>query len=120
MDTGLDFFNAWAKTQQEFLETSLKSQEAFRSQWLESMKKSQETFTHMANTYDNPQSKEAVKLFNAWFGGVVSSSELFNDQVVKLQQSWQKTLEIQMEQSKELVKGFSEYLKQAQAAGKPS
>lgn len=118
METGLDFFNAWAKTQQEFLETSLKSQEAFRSQWLESMKKTQESFASMAGAYDNPQTKEAAKLFNNWFNTVISSSELFNEQVLKLQQSWQKTLEIQVEQSKELVKGFSEYIKQAQAAGK--
>ena len=117
MDTALDFFNAWAKTQKEFLDTSFKSQEAFRSNWLESMKKTQDSFINMTNTYDNPQSKELAKLFNTWFNTVISSSELFNDQVLKMQQSWQKTLEAQIEQSKDLVQSFSAYLKQAQAAG---
>lgn len=118
MDIGLDFFNAWAKTQKEFLETSLKSQEVFRSHWLDSMKKTQDSFMNMANAYDTPQSKELAKLFNTWFNTVISSSELFNDQALKMQQSWQKTLEVQMDQSKELVKGFSEYLKNTQPAGK--
>jgi hypothetical protein len=84
MATGLDFFDAWAKTQKEFLDTSLKSQEAFRAQWLESIKKTQETFLNTANAYDNPQSREAAKLFNTWFSGVISSSELFNEQVLKV------------------------------------
>ncbi len=114
MDTGLDFFNNWAKTQKEFLETSLKSQEVFRSHWLDSMKKTQESFLASVGGYDNPQSKEVAKLFNTWFNTVISSSELFNDQVSKVQESWQKTLEIQIEQSQTLVKGFTEYLKQTQ------
>lgn len=118
MDITLDYFNTWAKTQKEFLDTSLKSQEVFRSHWLESMKKTQDSFMSMANAYDNPQSKELAKLFNTWFGTVISSSELFNDQALKMQQSWQKTLEMQMEQSKDLFQSFSTYLKQAQAAGK--
>jgi hypothetical protein len=32
-----------------------------------------------------------------------------------MQQAWEKALEIQLEQSKELVKGFSEFLKKAEA-----
>jgi hypothetical protein len=118
MDVSLDFFDTWAKTQKEFLDSSLKTQEAFRSHWLDSMKKSQDSFMGMANSYDNPQSKELAKFFNTWFSTVISSSELFNDQALKMQQSWQKTLELQMEQSKELVQGFSDFLKQTQAAAK--
>lgn len=113
MDKGLEFFDAWAKTQKEFLETSLKTQEAFRAHWLESMKKSQESFFSTAGTLDNPHAKEMLKLFNAWIGTMINTSELFNEEVVKLQQSWGKTLENQIEQSKELVKVFSEYLQNA-------
>jgi len=121
MATGIDFFDAWAKTQKEFLETSQKSQEAFRSQWLESIKKTQESFLSTANAYDNPQSKEAAKFFNTWFTGVINSSELFNQQVLQIQQAWEKALEIQIEQSKELAKGFAEFVKQAEVkpADKP-
>jgi hypothetical protein len=118
MDNGLDFFNNWAKTQKEFLDTSLKSQEVFRLNWLESIKKTQDSFLSIANGYDNPQGKELAKLFNTWFNTVISSSEAFNDQALKSQQSWQKALETQIEQSQELVKTFSEYLKQAQPADK--
>lgn len=113
MDKGLEFFDAWAKTQKEFLETSLKTQEAFRNHWLDSMKKSQESFFNVAGTTENPHAKEMLKLFNAWMGTMINTSELFNGEVVKLQQSWGKTLENQIEQSKELVKVFSEYLQKA-------
>ena len=110
MEKGLEFFDAWAKTQKDFLESSLKSQEVFRSHWLDSMKKSQETFLDSAGSFDNPQSKEALKLFNTWFNSVISSSELFNEEVLKVQKTWEKTLETQLEQSKELVKGFTDFL----------
>jgi hypothetical protein len=112
MDKVLEFFDVWAKSQKEFLETSLKSQEVLRTNWLEAMRKTQEFFLNTAGSIDNPQQKEVLKLFNAWYDSTINSSQLFNDEVVKIQQSWQKTLETQIEQSKALVKGFSEYLKQ--------
>lgn len=110
MEIGLEFFDAWAKAQKNFLESSIKSQEIFRSNWLESMKKTQEAFLNSASSFDNPQSKEAMKLFNTWFSNVISSSELLNEEVLKIQKTWEKTLETQLEQSKELVKGFTEFL----------
>ena len=110
MEKNLEFFEAWAKTQKDFLESSLKSQEIFRTQWLESMKKTQEAFLNSAGAFDNPQSKEALKLFNTWFTNVISSSELFNEEVLKVQKTWEKTLETQLVQSKELVKGFTDFL----------
>jgi hypothetical protein len=113
MDKGLEFFDAWAKTQKEFLETSLKTQEAFRAHWLESLKKSQESFFSTASSVNNPHAQEILKLFNVWIGTMINTSELFNSEVVNLQQSWGKTLENQIEQSKELAKVFSEYLQKA-------
>lgn len=115
MEKGLEFFDAWAKTQKDLIESSLKSQEIFRSQWLDSMKKTQEAFLSSAGSFDNPQSKEALKLFNTWFNSVISSSELFNQEVQKIQQTWEKLLENQLEQSKEIAKGFTDFLsKQAE------
>jgi len=115
MDKGLEFFDAWAKTQKEFLETSLKTQEAFRTNWLESMKKSQESFFSIAGSFDNPHAKEMLKLYNTWIGTMINNSELFNNEVVKLQQSWGNALENQIEQSKELARVFTEYLKKTEA-----
>jgi len=113
MDKGIEFFDAWAKTQKEFLDTSLKTQEVFRAHWLDSLKKSQESFFSTANSANNPHAQDILKLFNAWIGTMISTSELFNDEVVKLQQSWGKTLDNQIEQSKELTKVFTEYLQKA-------
>jgi hypothetical protein len=114
MDKALEFFDAWAKAQKEFVETSLKSQEVFRLNWLDSMKKTQEFFLTSSGSFENPQAKEMVKLFNNWFSTIITSSQLFNDEIVKMQKSWEKTLETQIEQSKELVKGFSDFLKQTE------
>jgi hypothetical protein len=115
MDKVLEFFDTWAKTQKEFLETSLKSQEVFRSNWLDSMKKTQESFLTTSSSYDNPQAKEMLNLFNNWFTTMINSSQLFNDEIVKIQKSWEKTLETQIDQSKELVKGFTVFLKQPES-----
>lgn len=115
MDTGLNFFSNWAKNQGEILETTLKSQEVFRSHWLESMKKTQESFLATVSSYDNPQSKEAANLFSKWFDYVIGSTEVFNDQVTKLQHIWQNTLRTQLEQSQALTNDFVDYLKKSQS-----
>jgi hypothetical protein len=78
------------------------------------LKKTQEAFLTTAGHYDNPQSKEVIKLFNTWFDSVFNSSELFNDQVLKVQETWKQTLEAQIEQSQALAKGFADYLKQTE------
>ena len=113
MDKGLEIFDTWAKTQKEFLETSLKTQENFRAHWLDTLKKSQETFANTAGATDNPQANEILKLFNAWVGTVINTSELISAEAAKLQQSWSKTLDNQIDQTKELVKVFSEYLQKS-------
>ena len=113
MDKGLEFFDAWAKTQKDFLETSINTQETFRAHWLDSMKKSQESFLGTAGSVDNPHTKEILKLFNAWIGTMINTSELFNGEFVKLQKSWGQTLENQIEQSKEMTKVFSAYIEKA-------
>ncbi len=111
MEKGLEFFDAWAKTQKGFLESSLRSQEILRSQWLDSMKKTQEAFLNSASSFDNPLAKETLKLYNIWFNGVIGSSELFNEELLRLQKSWEKMLENQLEQNRQLAKSFEDFLK---------
>jgi len=114
METGLEFFDSWAKSQKEFLETSLKSQEEFRAHWLDTMKKMQASFLQTAGSPENPQSREMLNFFNTWLNSMMNSTEVFSDEVVKIQRTWQKTLENQMEMSKELAKNFSDYFKRAE------
>lgn len=117
MEKGLEFFDAWAKTQKELIESSLKSQEIFRSHWLASMRKTQEAFLASVSTFDNPQSKEALKLFNTWFNSVISSTELFNEEAQRIQKTWEKLLDNQLEQSKEIAKGFTDFLSKQATRG---
>lgn len=114
MEKGLEFFDAWAKSQKDFLDASLKSQEEFRSHWLDSMRKMQQSFLASAGSTDNPQNKEMLNFFNTWFGTMMNSTEVFSDEVVKIQKTWKSTLEKQMEVSRQLVKNFSDYFKQAE------
>ena len=111
MEQGLEFFDAWAKAQKDFLENSRKSQEMFRSQWLESMKKTQEAFVNSVSSIDNPQIKEVLKLYNTWFNVVIFSSQLLNDEAMRMQKSLEKMLENQLEKNRELVKAFSDFVK---------
>jgi hypothetical protein len=112
MDKGIEFFDAWAKSQKEFLEASLKSQEEFRAHWLESMKGMQEFFLKTAGPSETPQSKEMLNFFNSWFSTMLKSSEIFSDEAVKIQKTWKTALEHQMEMSRELVKNFSNFFQQ--------
>jgi hypothetical protein len=74
------------------------------------MKMAQEALLKSASSFDNPQIKEALKFYNTWFDMVMSSFESFSEEVLRMQKTWEKMLENQLEQSKALVKGFTDLL----------
>ncbi len=53
-----------------------------------------------------------MKFYNTWFDMVMSLFESFSEEVLKMQKTWQKMLENQLEQSKALAKGFTDLLNQ--------
>jgi hypothetical protein len=118
MDSGFEFFDTWVKTQKGFLETSLKTQESLRDQWLETLRKSQASFLNASGEVENPQAAELLKLVNTWIGAVIHSSEQLNAEVLRLQKTWGTSIETQIEQSKDLVKALSEYLKKSSVTSK--
>lgn len=114
MEKGLEFFDAWVKSQKEFLETWLQSQKEFLANWSESIKKLQESFVNMGSSQEGP-GKEMADLFNSWFTTMVNSSKVFSDEAVKIQETWKNTFEKQMEMSREMVKNLSRLCEQAGA-----
>lgn len=112
MEKGLEVFDAWVKSQKEFLDAWLKSQKEFQTNWIESMKKLQESFTNLGFSQDGP-GKEITNLFNSLFNNMTNSSKIFSDEALKMQETWKITVEKQMEMSKEMVKNFSLLFEQA-------
>jgi hypothetical protein len=110
MEKGLEFFDAWVKSQKEFLETWSKSQQEFLNNWNDSTKKLQETFVNLGTSQEGP-AKEMTGLFSSLFNNMASSTKIFSDEAVKMQETWKGTVEKQMEMSREMVKNFSQMFK---------
>jgi hypothetical protein len=106
MEKGLEFFDAWVKSQKEFLDTWLQSQKEFLADWSESIRKLQESCVNMGSSQEGP-GKETAALFNSWFTTIVNSSKVFSDEAVKIQETWKNTIEKQMEITGEMVKNLS-------------
>ncbi len=112
MEKGLEFFDAWVKSQNEFLETWLKSQKELLTNWTESIQKLQASFLNLEGFKEGP-GKEMLNLFNSWFNTMSNSAKVFSDEVVKIQETSKGAFEKQMEMSRDMVKNFSELFKQA-------
>ena len=112
MEKGMEFFDAWVKSQNEFLETWLKSQKELLTNWTESIQKLQASFLNLEG-FKEGTGKEMLDLFNPWFNYMTNSAKVFSDEVVKIQETSKGTFEKQMEMSRDMVKNFSELFKQA-------
>jgi hypothetical protein len=111
MEKGLEFFDAWVKSQKAFLETWSESQEEFLTNWNESTKKLQETFVNLGTAQEGP-AKEMTGLFSSLFNNMANSTKFFTNEAMKIQETWKGTVEKQMEMSREMVKNFSQLFKQ--------
>jgi hypothetical protein len=114
MEKGLEFIDAWVKSQKEFMENWVKSQKEFMENWTEATKKLQESFMNMGDSQGGP-TKEMLNLYNSWLTTMVNSSKVFADEAGKIQETWKNAVENQMEMSSEMVKNFSELFEQAEA-----
>ena len=112
MENGLEFFDAWVKSQKEFLQTWSSSQKEFLAHWNESIKKLQESFAILGVAPEGA-GKEITDLFRSAFNNLASSTKVFSDEAVKIQETWKATAEKQMEMSREMVKNFSQLFERA-------
>lgn len=112
MEKAFEFFNGWLKSQRDFLENWVKTQKEFMENWTEATKSLQEALFSQAGSHNGPTGKEMTELYNSWVTTMVGSSKVFTDEAIKIQETWKKTVEKQMEMSKEMFKSFSELLRQ--------
>ncbi|MGD0887412.1 MAG: hypothetical protein ABSA46_21425 [Thermodesulfovibrionales bacterium] len=117
MDKETDFFDGWLKSQKDFLENWVKNQREFMENWTESTKKMQEAFSSQIGSHKGRPGEEMFELYNSLVTAMVDSSKVFTEEAIKTQETWKHTVEKQMELSKEIVKNFSELVKQT-AEGK--
>jgi hypothetical protein len=112
METQIDYFDTWANTQKQALDSLLSSQKQLRKQWEDSMQQVQASFSALP-VQDNPQAKEAMALFNTWFSTMLNASKAFGDEALKVQETLNGTLEKQVAISREVVSSLSELAKPA-------
>jgi len=112
MDKGIDFFDAWLKSQKEFLDNWMKSQKEFMENWMESANKLRQVFPGAGGSPEGMAPKAMIDFYNSWFTTMINSSKTFTDEAVKVQETWKETVEKQMEMSREMAKNYFDLLKQ--------
>ncbi|MBI5741822.1 MAG: hypothetical protein HZA16_14055 [Nitrospirae bacterium] len=109
---GADAFNLWMKSQKEFSDTWLKSQSDFIESWMSATKDFQVSFLSLMSGGKNGESKEEIsKLMESWREFMHDSYKVFNDGIVKMQETWKGAFDKQMEISRELAKKSSDLVK---------
>jgi hypothetical protein len=111
MEKEFEYLEAWMKAQKEYLDTWSKSQKEFMNNWSESLKTFQGSFEKFGGTQEGA-SKDIGNFFNSILNNMTNSAKFFGDEMIKVQETWKSSLEKQMEASKEMIKNFSQFLKQ--------
>ena len=111
MEKAFEFFDTWVKSQKDFLDIWIRSQKELMDIWLDSIKKIQLSFSIMAGS--QRVSLQLLELFNSWFTTMLSLSKAFTEGITNLQNAW-KTIEKQMEMSKEITKQFLDLVAKAE------
>ncbi|MDO8446843.1 MAG: hypothetical protein Q7T53_12240 [Deltaproteobacteria bacterium] len=102
MEKGTEFFDAWIKSQKDFMGNWVKAQKEFMENWTAGTKKIQESIASMGGTQEGP-AKEFFNQYNTWMNTMISSSKVFTDEATKMQEAWVNSVEKQMD----LLKNFS-------------
>ena len=111
MEKAFEFFDPWLKSQKDFLGNWTGSQKELMDNWIESIKKIQLSFSTMAGSQG--VSPQLLERFNSWYITMLSLSKAFTEGITNLQNAW-KTIEKQMEMSKEIAKRFFDLLKKGE------
>ena len=112
MDKMMELFDAWMKSQRDFMDSSIKAQKEFTDNWIEATKKVQETFLNIGIPQEGAM-KEPLNLYKTWFTSMANSSKVFTDEAGNIQETFKNVVERQMEMGREAVKNFSDLFSKA-------
>jgi hypothetical protein len=107
-----NYFDSWTQSQKLALENILGAQKQLRAQWMDSMQKVQDSLAGLP-VQDNPQAKEAAKLFNTWFSTMLTASQAISEEALKVQETLNGALEKQVAISREVVSTLAQMAKPA-------
>lgn len=108
LEKGPDVLDAWLKSQRDILGNWGKSQKDFLETWMESTRNFQKVFLDMANLREG---SEASKLFDSWFSTFIESSRTLTDEMENIMETWESTVEKQMETSRAMARRFFEIIR---------
>ncbi|HXX53789.1 MAG TPA: hypothetical protein VEI28_04380 [Thermodesulfovibrionales bacterium] len=108
LEKGPDVLNSWLKSQGDVLEHWEKSQKDFLERWMESTRNFQQIFLDMGNLREG---SEASALFNSWFSAFIGSCRTLTDEMEHIMDAWERTVEKQMETSREMAIKFFEIIR---------
>jgi hypothetical protein len=106
MENILEYVEAWMKSQKDFMESWVKSQKEFTANWMVTTRIIQGSLINMAKPPEG--SKDILDFYKSALIAMVESSKSLTDEAEKIQETWKKTAERQMDLSREIAKNYSE------------
>ena len=113
MEMQLDYYDAWTEAQKTFSKNIVTAQNEMRAQWLDSVQKVQDSINNLPGVQDNPQAKEVLKLYNAWFDNMLETSKTMSEEAFKVQSALQGAIEKQFELGRQVASNLVELSKPA-------
>jgi predicted metal-binding protein len=112
MEQILEFVDAWMKFQKEFMQSWVKSQKEFTDNWTVATRIIQGSLISMAKPPEG-STKEILDFYQSALMAMVDSSKILADEAGKVQETWKKNVERQMDISSELVKNYMKLFSRA-------
>jgi hypothetical protein len=106
MEQLLEYVDGWMKSQKDFMESWVKSQKEFTANWMVATRIIQGSLVSMAKPPDG--SKDILDFYKSALIAMVESTNSLTDEVEKIQETWKRTAERQMDLSREIAKNYSE------------
>ena len=106
MEKMVEFVDAMMKSQKEFMENWVNSQRQFMQSWTDAAKIMQGSLLSMGEPQEGT-SKEMVNLYRSALATMMDSSKVLTDEAEKMQDTWKKSVEKQLDMSRDMVKNFS-------------
>jgi hypothetical protein len=112
MDKMIEFVDTMMKSQKEFMENWVNSQKQFMESWTDAAKIMQGSLLNMGEPQEGT-SKEMINLYRSAITTMMDSSKVLTDEAGKMQETWKKSVEKQLDMSRDMVKNFSQFFQKA-------
>jgi hypothetical protein len=112
MDKLLEYVDTWMKSQREFMESWVNSQKEFTENWTVATRIIHDSLLNMARPPES-STKEVLDFYQSALMAMADSSKVLTDKAGKIQDTWKKNVERQMDISRELMKNYTDLFSKA-------